>query len=213
MRDHRRGIVLLSTLLSVLLLAALAAVIQQRVTSNLVVMARLERDYRAAPSEHAILERLRGILGDAVSGLPESIAGFNVSGTPFVMEHDGRTYEVRVNDSDGLIDAYLASPAILALLPPDMRVDSAAQQAMLRSLPPGQRYPVLPATLAQLGLNRAERLGALALTTQSSENGQIRVETAPDAIRSAADGLSPLDRKVGQMARFQVDVREMPPAY
>jgi hypothetical protein len=210
MRDHRRGIVLLSTLLSVLLLAALAAVIQQKVTSNLIVMARLERASTAAPAADAIRERLRSVLGTAVSGAVVDIAGFNLKGAPFEMEEGGRRFEVRVNDVDGLVDAYLASPAILSLLPGAVRVSTSAQEGMLRSLPPGTRYPVLSATLAQIGLDGTQRQDAAAVLTQSSENGQIRVETTPAALTPGARDLSPLEVKIGQITRFQIMLRELP---
>jgi hypothetical protein len=209
MRDHRRGIILLSTLLSVLLLASLAALLQQQVTSNLVVMARLERAYKMMPAADAIRERMRAILGDVAAGLPVGIAGFNTRGEPFVLAQDGQTFEVTVNDVDGLVDVYLASTAILAALPRTAGFSEEARQDMLRSLPAGSRYPVLDASLAQLGLAREDRLAARDLTTQSSENGQLRLETVPPSIAGSTAGLSPLEVKVGQISRFRIDVQEV----
>jgi hypothetical protein len=206
-RDQQRGVVLLSTLVSVLLLITLAVALRQKAMSNAQVMSRLEHEYRSIYADDSIRERLRGVIGDVVSGLPVDIPGFNVAGDPFLMEHDSRSYDIRINDVDGLVDAYLASPALLAMLPTELKGFATYRQAMMESLPPGARYPVLSATLAQGGLERPERLTAERLMTQSSENGQIRVETAPIAIRTAAGGLSPLEVKTGQTVRFRINVR------
>ncbi len=57
-----------------------------------------------------------------------------------------------MQDVEGLVDFYLAAPAVLSLLP---TADPRTRERALATLPPGGRFPALAMTLARFGLDAA----------------------------------------------------------
>ena len=207
MRDNRRGIILLTTLLSILLLASIAAVLQAQVRANLIIMARLERQNAAAAADDAIHDRMRVILGDVTNQMPTDIPSFNLRGEPFQMEENGAILTIKLNDVDALVDVYLASPTILGLLPKSAAINGNMREKFIRDLPEGRRYPTLATTLALLGFDLQQRESQQSLFTQTSESGQIRAENAPADIADAIQTLPTSERKVGPVSRIRIIIQ------
>jgi hypothetical protein len=200
-RNHKGGIVLLSTLITVLLLATLAAALQQRAQNNIRVMARLESAYSAVPERDAVFERLRGLVADAMMSDAPSAMVPALNGAPFRIAQGARDWEVRVQDVQGIVDIYLAPPEVIGLLPGDADAFIKA----LDSLPLGARFPTVESSLAQFGVDPREVTG---LATQSATAVGLRITQVPQDIRVAAEKLSPSAHISGQVQVVQVTIHE-----
>jgi hypothetical protein len=204
-RNHKGGIVLLSTLITVLLLATLAAALQQRAQNNIRVMARLESAYSAVPERDAVFERLRGLVADAMMSDAPSAMVPALNGAPFRIAQGARDWEVRVQDVQGIVDIYLAPPEVIGLLPGDADAFIKAREAALDSLPLGARFPTVESSLAQFGVDPREVTG---LATQSATAVGLRITQVPQDIRVAAEKLSPSAHISGQVQVVQVTIHE-----
>ena len=125
-RHPRQGFTLLATLALILLLAAITLTLQARSQSQLRLFSRLTTDLHDRAAQEALTDRLRGLIADAMSSPTPSPNRPRLDGSPFAMAWGGRTWQVRVQDVEGLIDLYLAPPDMLALLPLDARALTAA---------------------------------------------------------------------------------------
>jgi hypothetical protein len=173
--------------------------LQSRSQSNLRLLSRLTAELEARPATDAIYDRLRPMVADAMA----RTGGPAVDGTPFTLTQNGDTYEIRVQDVEGLIDVYLAAPDLLSRLP----TDTSARSAALADLPPGQRYPVLPMTLARFGIDAGATLG---LVTQSGQTGFLRLMTQALALRPLTPDLSPGPREGEQVTQVAISIRPVP---
>lgn len=203
-RNHRLGIVLLSTLVSILLLSSLIVVLQKRAQGNVMILARLEKLHRDAPHKDAVFERLRGLVADVMTGTTEGRPKLN--GDVFVIFEGEGYWSVQVQDVEGLVDVYLSPPEILALLPLDADAFAATRASDLAQLQPGERYPTLAASLARFGARVADVQGAV---TQSSQTGSLRLASLPRFLRVRAVGLPPGVRENEQVQRTMVWIEKL----
>ena len=198
-RNGRSGVILLATLLSVLLLASLAALLQARTTASLRALARLERAHEEAVAIDAAREELRSVIFALLQGRELGDPKPNLAGRVF--ETRGGM-AVQVQDVDGLVDLYLAPAHLLGAL----GLDPAARQRMIDGLPPGERYPTVGAALARMGLTGEEAFRLMPLLTQRGSNGQVRVETLGPGLEGLASVLTPLDLKFGGVERVGIRI-------
>jgi len=139
------------------MLASMALALEARGAATRKVLAGLERSHREAVDAASARELLRGVLAEARRGAVPHPELSRLDGTPFELALDGRLWEVRVNDVDGLVDLYLAPPEVLALLPADASEILRRRQALLAEMPPGARLSSEVQMLARLGFDAAER--------------------------------------------------------
>ena len=190
-RQGRRGIVLISALFAVLLLAGIAALLGAQAQAHLRVFARLERVQYTALAEEAVQARLRAILGDLLTGAAPADPAMNLAGAPFIMRQSGQDFTVTLNGVAGLVDLYLAPPNVLGLLDGIAPIDPAARAAMIAGLPQGERYPSSLATLAHLGLDSTARRQAAPFVTQRSDGWLLHRPHIPAALAPGLAGLHP----------------------
>lgn len=190
-RKGTKGIVLISALFSVLLLAGIAALLGAQAEANARVFARLEQVQYRALAEEAVQERLRAILGDLLTGAPPPAPSMNLAGRPFTLPQSGLEITVTLTGTAGLIDPYLAPPDLLALLDVIAPIDPEARAAMLATLPQGERYPSPSATLAHLGLNAEARRKLAPYLVLRSDGWLLHQAHVPDALRAGLDRLPP----------------------
>lgn len=197
---------LLSTLITVLLVTAVATVLQQRVQSNVRVMARLEHVYDATPGHDAVFERLRGLIADAMLSDTASVERPVLDGTLFRMLQGSQDWDVRVQDVQGVVDVYLAPPELLALLPINVGAFTKAREVALSRLPRGARFPTIESSLAQFGVNPQDVRG---LVTQSASTVGLRITEAAVPLRTDAARLSPSLLITGQVQRVHIEINEV----
>ncbi len=125
-RNLRSGFTLLATLALLLLLAAITLTLQARSQNQIRLLSGLTTDLHDRAAQDALTDRLRGLIADAMSSPTPLPNRPHLEGTPFAMDWNGQTWQVRVQDVEGLIDLYLAPPDMLALLPLDARALTAA---------------------------------------------------------------------------------------
>ena len=198
-RSPQHGFTLLPTLAALLLLAGLVVLLQSRSQSNLRLLARLTAELEDQVAQDALHDRLRILVAEGMAG-GETPA---LDGTPFTLAQNGATWEIRLQDVEGLVDLYLAAPDLLARLPADTTHRSAA----LAALPPGQRYPVLPMTLAQFGIDAGSVAG---MVTQSAHTGFLRLSTQPKELRPLTADLFPGPREGEQITQVAITIRKLP---
>lgn len=203
-RNSRQGLTTLATLAAVVLLAVLTLTLQTRTQADLRLLARLADDLETQAAKDSISDRLRVLLAAALTGSPD--ATLEPDGTPLILTEDGRDWEVRVQDVEGQIDLYLATPELFALLNIDSQGTASLRTRELAALLPGARFPVLPMTAARFGLDPSTVDG---LITQSSTTGMLRLRTAPEALNTA--GLLPGPREGEQVTRVAISIREVRP--
>ncbi|CAN1484508.1 hypothetical protein MCELHM10_00004 [Paracoccaceae bacterium] len=198
-RHPTQGFTLLPTLAALLLLAALVVLLQSRSQSNLRLLSRLTADLEDQLAKDALYDRLRTPIAEGMAGGKTPA----LDGTPFILSQNGRTWEVRLQDVEGLVDLYLAAPDLLSRLP----ADTTHRSAGLTDLPPGQRYPVLPMTLAQFGIDAAAVEG---LVTQSGQTGFLRLATQAADLRPLTSDLVPGPREGEQITQVAITIRKLP---
>ena len=199
-RNPSQGLTTLATLAAVLLLAVLTLTLQTRTAADLRLLARLTDDLETQAAKDSLTDRLRTPLAAALTGDPS--ATLKLDGTPLILTDAGRDWELRVQDVEGQVDLYLASPDLLAVLPLDPQSTAAARTRELTDLPPGARFPVLPMTAARFGLDPSQLDG---LITQASSTGMLRLRTAPEALRRA--NLLPGPREAEQVTTVTISIR------
>lgn len=185
------------------MIAGFAVALQARTGVNLSVYARLQAVHREALEAQAV--RLRAetrLAADAPGDRPP------LDGTPFTLTHDGRQWEVRVSDVDGLVDLYLAPPEVLALLPVDLTELVARRDSLLGPLGSTRRFLTEEQTMVQLGFPPAMRDALRPLVTQRATTGGINPDLAPRALKAGAAVLAEQDRAGGRRAR--ISLRPLP---
>jgi hypothetical protein len=189
-RNRRQGIVLLSVLAGIVLVAAVAATLGARATATSAVLGRLADQHRVALAEVSVVNRVRSV-------------GPREMATPVEIEQDGHVFEVRVTDVEGLVDLYLAREPVLRLLPfPALVIPG--QDAMLERLSPGDRHLSEVQTMAAMGLDAAARARLAPLVTQRARTGEINPALAPPEIRNEARLLNEQDIAGGDLAEVTV---------
>lgn len=201
-RELKRGFILLTTLLSLLILASLIIALQQKAFANVRVMSKLTGQLEAAAARAAVYERLRGQVADAMTGIAEGRPRLN--GDAVTITEAGRDWTVHVQDVEGLIDIYLSPEQTLALLPIDAKRMVANKEVALAQLQPGERFPTLAASLVRFGVS----LGILdGLVTQSAQYGSLRIGTMAEGLRARRVSIPPGVREGEQVTRVSVDIR------
>jgi hypothetical protein len=178
-RSHERGFILLSSLAALLLISILVIGLLQQAIGQQRLASRLSSQWREAIAEDAVHDRLLGLVADSMFGM--SAVGPELDSTPFFITEGGQDFEVRVQDVEGLLDVYLATPEALAVLPIDVADFLSKRQNVLSEVEPGQRFPVLVMSLAQFG---AENLALEGLVTQFGQSGTLRTSNSPSALRA-----------------------------
>jgi hypothetical protein len=189
-RNRRQGIVLLSVLAGVVLVAALAATLGARASATSAVLGRLADQHRITLAETSVVTRVRS-------------GALRATASPVDVEQDGRVFEVRATDVEGLVDLYLARAPVLRLLP-DAALVVEGQDAMLQRLLPGDRHLSEVQTMAAMGLDAAARAELAPLVTQRARTGEINPALAPPEIRSGAMLLSEQDIAGGDLAELTI---------
>ena len=202
-RQKKRGVVLISTLITLLLLATVVIAVQQKSQANLQVMAKLTDELEDQSSRNAVYERFRGLVADAMTGTGDGRPKLNSDA--FLISEGDRQWSVQVQDVEGLVDVYLSPPEILALLPIDASALTAARERALLQLEPGERFPVLAASLARFGTDVSELAG---MVTQSSQSGSLRLATLPHILQTRASGMPPSVRDGEQVVRVTVSIQQ-----
>lgn len=203
LRQNKHGIVLISTLITLLLLAAVVVAVQQKAQANLQVMAKLTAELEVQSNRDAVYERLRGLVADAMSGVGEGRPKLNSDA--FVMTEGDKQWIAQVQDVEGLVDIYLSPPEILALLPIDATSLADKRDRVLLRLQPGERFPTLATSLARFGAD-VQALGGI--VTQSARNGSLRVATLPQSLQTRAVGMPPGIREGEQIVRVIVRIQQ-----
>jgi len=183
-----------------MLLATMAGWVQVRSFANQRLSAGLAAELRRSLARDALFDRLRGLVADQmVADQPRSDRPL-LDGTAFDLQHAGHDWQVRVQDSQGLIDLYTTNPAIVDAALPDATQVRAARDAALADLPPGGRFLPLAMSLARFGLTPAEE----GLFTQSNTDSLIRLDTAPPELRRRLGTLSPHLVAEGKVAKVKL---------
>lgn len=204
LRHHKRGLVLLSTLVTLLVLASLVVAVQKRALANVQVMAKLTADLQTQADADAVYERMRGLVADAMSGKIEGRPKLN--GESFAITEGGKQWLVRVQDVEGMVDIYLGSRDTLDLLPIDPNAFIATRSRALSRLQPGERFPTLAASLARFGVNNAALEG---MVTQSSQNGSLRLATLAQPLEAHTSWLQPGVREGEQVVHVDVRIEQV----
>lgn len=186
-RDSRAGFVLLATLVAVTLLATLAGWVQIRSFANQRLAAGLAADLRQSLAADAVYDRLRGLVADQMQANQPRTDRPPLDGGAFELRQDGYAWQVKVQDTQGLIDVYVTDPSILAAALPDADQFRLTRDAALAGLPPGGRFLPLAMSMARFGLSPQEA----DLFTQSNTNSLIRLDTAPPELRTRIGTLPP----------------------
>ena len=195
-RETRRGIVLVTTLVGLILLSGMVVTLQVRTVASVKVLARLESLHVDAMAETAIRARLVARL-DGVRPPP-------LNGTVSQDVFAGRTYGVRMTDVEGLVDLYLAPPEVLALLPFPAEQVVRMRDLALASLPAGERFLTVDQTLVRFGFDRPSHVTVGQLVTQSARTGQINPAMAPESIQAKSRLLDAQDVASGLTAEVDV---------
>lgn len=203
-RTTKLGFILLSTLLSLLILASLVIALQQKAFANVRIMAKITNQLQDAAAKSAVYERLRGPVADAMTGISGDRPRLN--GEAIILSEAGRDWTVRVQDVEGLIDVYFSPPQTLALLPIDAARVAEARERELSQLQPGERFPTLAASLARFGVPVGDLDG---MVTQASQTGSLRVATLALALRALGVNIPPGVREAEQVIRVTIDIRKV----
>lgn len=199
-RDTRQGLVTITALAAVLLLAVLTLTLQTRTASDLRLIARLVDDIESRTAKDSIFDRLRPLIAIAMANARGTLV---LDGTPLVLTETGRVWEVRVQDVEGQIDLYLAPPDLLALLPIPPESGNLRERE-LAQLPPGARFPVLAMSAARFGISSPSIIG---LITQSASTGMLRLRTAPAQLNTAGFFAGP--REAEQVTLVAISIQEV----
>ena len=203
-RTPNRGFTLLVSLIAIMVLGGLTALVQMRAVANERLTTRLTTDLHDRLAHDALQDRLRGLIADQMLAESPRRDRPALNGTPFPMLQDGRAWQVSVQDQQGLVDLYMAPPALLRRVVPNSQTFLLQRQAMLET---GTRMPRLQMTLARLGLSS----DVVPIFTQATTDGQIRLANSPIGLaRYLAD--LPLGLILeGQVREVRIVVRRAQP--
>ncbi|TNC71348.1 hypothetical protein [Rubellimicrobium roseum] len=180
-RSSRKGFALIAVLAGAVLVGGLAATLRARGLAQAAVIGRIEEGHRLALGRLSVAARV----GASLAG---GGARPSTDGTPVRLEEDGRAWEVRLFDVEGLVDLYLAPPEVLALLGDGVAI-AQQREVALSALVPGDRFDSEEQTLARLGFDAAERVRLAPFVTQRARTGAINPTLAPAELRDALGAL------------------------
>ena len=196
-RSSRKGFALVAVLIGAVLVAGLAATLRARGVAQATVLGRIEEAHRIAVGRMSVAARVAASLAEGGDAAPRA------DGTPIRLEQDGRDWEVRLFDVEGLVDLYLAPPEVLALLG-DGEAIARQREVALAALVPGARFASEEQTLARLGFDAAERARLAPVVTQRARTGEINPALAPPELRAAAGALARVDTAGGELAELAI---------
>lgn len=199
-RNSKNGVATIAVLVALVLLAALTLTLQARTTSDGRILARLSKEIEAAVARDTILSELRIPLLRALTG--DTDTGLSLDGAAMIVSYGDREWELRLQDVEGLVDIYLAPQEQLELLPVDGPAILAARERVRSELPPASRFPVLPMSAAQFGLDASQMEG---LITQSGSTGMLRIRSLPAPLKEA--DVLPGPRENERIARVMIQIR------
>jgi hypothetical protein len=198
-RQRNRGFVLLTTLLGLLVFASLLIALQKLSTANSMALAQLADRIEEDIARASLYERLRGPVADAMSGQTETRVPLN--GSEVLFEEAGRTWAVRVQDVEGLVDVYLSSSDLIGRVFPILRGFEANRTRALRELAPGERYPHLSSSLARFGVLDPS---IMEFTTQLGQHGELRTANMPEELKGLVGNITPGIREMEQVTRVML---------
>jgi hypothetical protein len=185
MRASRCGVVLLSTLLMLSILACLVALVLATTLSNTLVMRRLAMVHQEQLDRQSLHALLRPLVLEAMIDV-ENPSYLALDGRPERFVINGRAYAISAQDLSGLIDIYIAPPDLAAtLLPPELHGLKARVDAM------PERGATLAQTLALAGLSAAERAQVLRLVRQGAARPALNGHTLAAGYEVSPDDLDP----------------------
>lgn len=180
------------------LIAGLAATLRARGVAQAMVLGRIEESHRMALGHASVATRVAASIAQRDERAPRT------DGAPLLIVQDGRAWEVRLFDVEGLIDLYLAPPELLALLGDGVAI-AQQREVALQSLIPGEKFASEAQTLARLGFGAEERVRLGPFVTQRAQTGEINPTLAPQELREALAGLPPrLDTHGGVQAELWI---------
>jgi hypothetical protein len=197
-RSSRKGFALIVVLVGAVLVAGLAATLRARGMAQATVLGRIEEAHRIAVGRMSVAARVGASLAEGGSAAPRA------DGTPFRLAQDGRDWEVRLADVEGLVDLYLAPPEVLALLTGDGDALARQRDVALTALVPGAKFASEEHTLARLGFDAAERARLAPFVTQRARTGEINPALVPPELRDAAGALLRGDTAGGELAELAI---------
>jgi hypothetical protein len=186
-------------LVGVLLISALASLLQARAAAVIGVLGRVEDTHRLTLAELSVDARIR------TSWVGFRAMGRRADGSPVVFRRDGWDWEVRVTDVEGLVDLYSSSPGVLGLLPgQNAAVMLDRRRSAFASLPIGDRWITEEQTLARFGFGAEERERLAPLVTQRARTGAINPDLAPPELVNGARTIAEQDNAGGELAEISI---------
>ncbi len=117
-RNPRRGVVLIATLSSLILVMGLITLLQARTLAAIKVMKRLTNNHQQTLDHDSLHQLIRPLVGEAMIRFDGETA-LRLNSTPFQVTFEGIAYQIIAQDSGGLVDLYRTPPAVAeALLTP-----------------------------------------------------------------------------------------------
>jgi len=158
-RNPRRGVVLIATLSSLILVMGLITLLQARSLAATKVMKRLTNNHQLALDHDSLRELIRPLVGEAMIHFDENTA-LRLNSTQLQIVFEGTTYQITAQDPGGLVDLYRTPPSVAEALltPAQLRALQQMKTIEARGLP-------LRQLAAQVGLSEAP----VWLTTRSRE--------------------------------------------
>jgi len=108
-RNPKRGIVLIATLISLLLLMALMISLQTRSLPATKVLTRLSAKTQEEMTRDSLREFIRPLVGEAMINFQGDTA-LKLNGSPLLLTYQGRDYQITAQDPGGLIDLWRTPP-------------------------------------------------------------------------------------------------------
>jgi hypothetical protein len=181
-----------------MLVAGLALTLRAQALATQAVLGRIEETQRLTAAKLSVAARVRALLDAGGPAAPRA------DGQPLRFSQDGRDWEVRLTDVEGLVDLYLAPEDVLALLTGDGRDLGRRRSAALAPLPPGARFASEDQTLARFGFDAADRARLAPLATQRARTGEINLAVAPAELQATAGLLARRDTAAGDLAELSI---------
>ncbi len=114
-RNPKRGIVLIATLISLMLLMALMISLQSRSLAATKVLTRLSAKTQAEMTRDSLREFTRPLVGEAMINFQGDTA-LKLNGSPLSLTYRGSDYQVVTQDPGGLIDLWRTPPRTAEVL-------------------------------------------------------------------------------------------------
>jgi len=119
-RHRKRGIIMLSTLVALVLVISLIVLTQSLAVSNIKTLKRLARAEQQDMLEDSLRELARPLIADAMLGFREERA-LKLDSTPYPVTFHGQSARIIVQDVNGLVDVTKTPAKVIErLLPVDL---------------------------------------------------------------------------------------------